>query len=45
MISRKTAGSHVEHIYAKIGVSNRASAGLFATKHGLMVETQSFEHA
>jgi HD-GYP domain-containing protein (c-di-GMP phosphodiesterase class II) len=36
VISRKTAGSHVEHIYAKIGVSNRARAGLFAIKHGLM---------
>ncbi len=37
-ISPKTAGSHVEHIYAKIGVNNRARAGLFAMKHGLMTE-------
>jgi HD-GYP domain-containing protein (c-di-GMP phosphodiesterase class II)/DNA-binding CsgD family transcriptional regulator len=36
VISPKTAGSHVEHIYAKIGVSNRAQASLFAVKHGLM---------
>jgi HD-GYP domain-containing protein (c-di-GMP phosphodiesterase class II) len=36
VISRKTAGSHVEHIYAKLGVSNRARASLFAIKHGLM---------
>jgi HD-GYP domain-containing protein (c-di-GMP phosphodiesterase class II) len=36
VISRKTAGSHVEHIYAKLGVSNRARASLFAMKHGLM---------
>jgi DNA-binding CsgD family transcriptional regulator len=36
VISRKTAGSHVEHIYAKLGVSNRAQASLFAIKHGLM---------
>jgi DNA-binding CsgD family transcriptional regulator len=36
VISRKTAGSHVEHIYSKIGVSNRAQASLFAIKHGLM---------
>jgi HD-GYP domain-containing protein (c-di-GMP phosphodiesterase class II) len=36
VISRKTAGSHVEHIYSKIGVSNRAQASLFAVKHGLM---------
>ena len=35
VISRRTAGSHVEHIYAKIGVSNRARASLFAMKHGL----------
>ena len=28
---------HVEHIYAKIGVSNRARASLFAMKHGLVV--------
>jgi DNA-binding CsgD family transcriptional regulator len=36
VISPKTAGSHVEHIYSKIGVSNRARASLFAIKHGLM---------
>jgi HD-GYP domain-containing protein (c-di-GMP phosphodiesterase class II) len=36
VISRRTAGSHVEHIYAKIGVSNRARASLFAMKHGLV---------
>ena len=36
VISRKTAGSHVEHIYAKLGVSNRARASLYAMKHGLM---------
>jgi HD-GYP domain-containing protein (c-di-GMP phosphodiesterase class II)/DNA-binding CsgD family transcriptional regulator len=36
VISRKTAGSHVEHIYTKIGASNRAQASLFAIKHGLM---------
>jgi HD-GYP domain-containing protein (c-di-GMP phosphodiesterase class II) len=36
VISRKTAGNHVEHIYTKVGVSNRARASLFAMKHGLM---------
>ncbi|MGZ4605617.1 MAG: HD domain-containing phosphohydrolase [Blastococcus sp.] len=36
VISRKTAGNHIEHIYAKIGVSNRARASLFAVQHGLM---------
>jgi HD-GYP domain-containing protein (c-di-GMP phosphodiesterase class II) len=35
-ITRKTAGNHVEHVYAKIGASNRARAALFAMKHGLM---------
>jgi DNA-binding CsgD family transcriptional regulator len=35
-ISAKTAGSHVEHIYTKIGVTNRAMASLFAAKHGLI---------
>jgi HD-GYP domain-containing protein (c-di-GMP phosphodiesterase class II)/DNA-binding CsgD family transcriptional regulator len=36
VISRKTAGSHIEHIYSKIHASNRAQASLFAVKHGLM---------
>ena len=36
VIARKTAGSHVEHIYSKIGVSNRAQASLFAVKHSVM---------
>ena len=36
VISRKTASNHVEHIYTKIGVSNRALASLFATRHGLL---------
>jgi DNA-binding NarL/FixJ family response regulator len=38
VISRKTAANHVEHIYAKIGVSNRARAGPFAMQHGLMTD-------
>ena len=36
VISPKTAGSHVEHIYRKIDVSNRAQASLFAMRQGLM---------
>jgi HD-GYP domain-containing protein (c-di-GMP phosphodiesterase class II) len=36
VISPKTAANHVEHIYLKIGASNRAMASLFATRHGLM---------
>jgi HD-GYP domain-containing protein (c-di-GMP phosphodiesterase class II) len=35
-IAPKTVGNHVEHIYAKIGVSTRAAAALFATEHGLL---------
>jgi DNA-binding NarL/FixJ family response regulator len=36
VISPKTAGNHVEHIYSKIGASSRASASLFAVRHGLL---------
>jgi HD-GYP domain-containing protein (c-di-GMP phosphodiesterase class II) len=36
VISPKTAGSHVEHIFRKIDVSNRAQASVFAMRHGLM---------
>ena len=35
-ISPKTAGNHVEHIYAKIDASSRATASLFAMQHGLL---------
>jgi HD-GYP domain-containing protein (c-di-GMP phosphodiesterase class II) len=35
-ISSKTASTHVEHIYTKLGVTNRALASLFAAKHGLI---------
>jgi len=35
-ISAKTAGSHVEHIYTKIDATNRAQAGIFAMRHGLV---------
>ena len=34
-ISEKTVRNHVEHIYAKAGVSNRTGAGLFALEHGI----------
>jgi HD-GYP domain-containing protein (c-di-GMP phosphodiesterase class II) len=39
VITRKTAGHHLQHIYAKIGVPNRARASLFAIKHGLVTDT------
>jgi len=35
-ISTKTADRHVQNAYAKIGVSTRASAALFAMQHGLV---------
>jgi DNA-binding CsgD family transcriptional regulator len=35
-ISPKTVGRHVEHIYAKAGVSTRAGATLFAMEQGLL---------
>jgi HD-GYP domain-containing protein (c-di-GMP phosphodiesterase class II) len=39
-ISPKTVGNHVEHVYTKIGAENRAAAGLYAMRHGLLpVET------
>ena len=38
VISPKTAGTHIEHIYAKLGVSSRAEAGLFAVQNGLLPE-------
>ena len=35
-ISAKTVGRHVENLYAKIGVSSRAAAALFAMEHRLL---------
>jgi HD-GYP domain-containing protein (c-di-GMP phosphodiesterase class II) len=40
VISPKTAGSHVEHIYAKIDASSRAAASLFAVQHGLLPDDE-----
>jgi len=36
VISPRTAEHHVQHIYAKIGVSTRAGAAMFAMEHGLL---------
>jgi HD-GYP domain-containing protein (c-di-GMP phosphodiesterase class II) len=36
VVTPKTAANHVEHIYAKLGVSSRAAATLYATQHGLV---------
>jgi DNA-binding CsgD family transcriptional regulator len=38
VITPKTAGNHIEHIYMKTGASNRAAASLFAMQHGLLPE-------
>jgi HD-GYP domain-containing protein (c-di-GMP phosphodiesterase class II) len=38
VITPKTVGNHVEHIYAKIGASSRAGAALFTLQHGLLPE-------
>jgi response regulator RpfG family c-di-GMP phosphodiesterase len=36
VITPKTADSHIQHIYAKLGVSTRAAATVFAMHHGLL---------
>jgi HD-GYP domain-containing protein (c-di-GMP phosphodiesterase class II) len=36
VISPKTADHHIQHIYAKIGVSTRAAAALWAIQHGVL---------
>ena len=38
VISPKTAGNHIEHIYNKIDASTRATASLYAMQHGLIPE-------
>ncbi len=35
-ITPKTAETHIERIYAKIGASTRSTATLFAMQHGLL---------
>jgi DNA-binding CsgD family transcriptional regulator len=34
-VSARTVSSHVEPVYAKIGVSARGAAAIFAMRHGL----------
>jgi HD-GYP domain-containing protein (c-di-GMP phosphodiesterase class II) len=36
VITPKTADSHIQHIYSKLGVSTRAAATVFAMHHGLL---------
>ena len=35
-ISPKTADNHIQHIYTKLGVTNRAAATRWALDHGLV---------
>jgi DNA-binding CsgD family transcriptional regulator len=35
-ISPKTADHHIQHVYAKIGVSTRAAAALWAMQHAVV---------
>ena len=44
VIARKTVDNHVEHIYSKIGVSNRARASLFAVRSGLMTPAEDGQY-
>jgi len=41
VITPKTAGNHVEHIYAKIDASSRAATAMFAVQHGLLPEEKA----
>lgn len=40
-ISAKTADNHIQHIYTKLGVTNRAAATRWAMEHGLVESAQS----
>ena len=41
VISEKTARNHVERTYAKIGVSNRIGASMYALERGLVGRLES----
>ncbi len=41
VISPKTVGNDVEHIYLKTGCSSRAEASLYAMQHGLLGELRA----
>jgi DNA-binding CsgD family transcriptional regulator len=42
-ITPRTASTHVERIYMKIGASTRSTATLFAMRHGLLDTVEPFE--
>lgn len=39
-VSPKTAGNHIEHIYSKIGATNRVTASHFAVQNGLLPDEE-----
>ncbi|MFL6204186.1 MAG: HD domain-containing phosphohydrolase [Acidimicrobiales bacterium] len=45
VISPKTVGNHIEHVYTKIGATNRASASLYAMRQGLLPEAEGGDPA
>ncbi len=45
VVTPKTVGNHIEHIYTKIGATNRAGAALFAMRNGLLPEDDDLEAA
>ena len=45
VVAPKTASNHVQNIYAKLGISSRAAATLFASQHGLIGLIGTFEPA
>lgn len=44
VVSPKTARNHIEHIYTKLGVSNRVGATLFALQHGIVSDSGGHAH-
>lgn len=42
-ITAKTAGTHIERIYTKIGASTRSTATLFALQHGLLTTLEPLD--
>lgn len=42
-ITPKTAGNHIERIYAKIGATSRSTATLFAMQHGMLTTLEPLE--
>jgi DNA-binding CsgD family transcriptional regulator len=42
-ISAKTAGNHIQHIYTKLGVTNRAEATRWAIDHDVLGSSDTDE--